>query len=188
MTHLHFKWDTDTVCYQLHSDFWWSLQQIAFPWIKKWLVIKYINGNICSPLITLDIQEITYVGKLHAVLKLFEKVLYLFIFLFLPFKNSKRTQNLGLRSQELSNSVFSISASHLRSFDVRINLPLADYEAEESIFFLLCNSALFQVTWNGELHYLASLVCLHKRRSLWLKSTVLSVLIFKTKGLTNSGT
>lgn len=99
--------------------------------MNKKMVIKYINSNVCSPSITLDFQEIIYVAKLHAVLWLFKKMLYLFVFLFLPFKNSKGTQNpLGLRSQELWNSVLSISASHLRCFDVRINVPLADYEAE----------------------------------------------------------
>lgn len=87
MTHLHLKWDTDTVCYQLHSDFWWSLQQIAFAWIKKWLVIKYINSNVCSPLITLDFQEITYVEKLHALLKRKKKKSYIYsYFYFCPLK------------------------------------------------------------------------------------------------------
>lgn len=67
---------------------------------------------------------------------------------------------------------------------MRINLPLADYEAEESIFFLLWNSALFQVTWNREFIWRLLYVCV-KEGVLGKTNIVLSILIVKSEGLTN---
>lgn len=118
----------------------------------------------------------------------FLKKMYLFIFLFLPFKNSKGTQNLV---SEAKNSgilclVFQLPTWGVLMWESMYHLQIMKLN---KVFSFFSRTVPFFRQHGIENYFIWHLLYVRvKEGVLWLKRIVLSILIVKSEGLTNSGT